>query len=149
MISEAFEAVGRFPRIYTGVLKAGERSGNLDRVLAQYVAYQKIRRSFRKKFFAALFYPALLVVFLTILVTFVIGFIVPQFAALYADLEVKLPFATQLMIAVSLGIKRIALVGDKTWEKWMARVCKPFTMAKIRYFDTAEIAAAKAWLGET
>jgi len=46
-------------------------------------------------------------------------------------------------------IKRIALVGDKSWEKWMAAVCKPFTMAKIRYFDAAEIEAAKAWIGET
>jgi SpoIIAA-like len=45
-------------------------------------------------------------------------------------------------------IERIALVGDKTWEKWMARVCKPFTMAKIRFFDTAEIEAAKEWLAE-
>ena len=46
-------------------------------------------------------------------------------------------------------IERIALVGEKTWEKWMAKVCKPFTMAKIRYFDTAEIDTAKAWLGES
>lgn len=45
-------------------------------------------------------------------------------------------------------IKRIALVGDKTWERWMAAVCKPFTMAKVRYFHAAEIDAAKAWLGE-
>ena len=45
-------------------------------------------------------------------------------------------------------IERIALVGEKTWEKWMASVCKPFTMAKIRYFDAAEIAAAEAWLAE-
>jgi SpoIIAA-like len=45
-------------------------------------------------------------------------------------------------------IERIALVGEKTWEKWMARVCKPFTMAKIRYFDTAETDAAWAWLKE-
>jgi len=45
-------------------------------------------------------------------------------------------------------IKSIALVGDKTWEKWMARVCKPFTMAKIQYFDAAEIEAAKSWLSE-
>ncbi|HKB37913.1 MAG TPA: STAS/SEC14 domain-containing protein [Gemmataceae bacterium] len=45
-------------------------------------------------------------------------------------------------------IERIALVGDKTWEKWMAKVCKPFTMAKVRYFDASEIDAAKAWLGE-
>ena len=45
-------------------------------------------------------------------------------------------------------IERIALVGEKTWEKWMAKVCKPFTMAKIRYFDASEIDAARAWLSE-
>ena len=45
-------------------------------------------------------------------------------------------------------IERIALVGDKAWEKWMAAVCKPFTMAKVRYFDLSEIDAAKAWLAE-
>jgi SpoIIAA-like len=45
-------------------------------------------------------------------------------------------------------IKRIALVGEKTWEKWMAAVCKPFTMARVRYFDAAEMDAAKAWLVE-
>ncbi len=43
---------------------------------------------------------------------------------------------------------RIALVGDKKWEKWMAAVCKPFTMAKVRYFDTADVNAAWAWLRE-
>jgi hypothetical protein len=45
-------------------------------------------------------------------------------------------------------IERIALVGEKSWEKWMAVVCKPFTMAKIRYFDASELDAAKAWLAE-
>jgi hypothetical protein len=45
-------------------------------------------------------------------------------------------------------IKRIALVGDKTWEKWMALVCKPFTLAKIRYFNKGDMETAKAWLAE-
>jgi SpoIIAA-like len=45
-------------------------------------------------------------------------------------------------------IERIALVGDKAWEKWMAKVCMPFTMAKIRYFDSSEIDQAKEWLAE-
>jgi len=45
-------------------------------------------------------------------------------------------------------IERIAMVGDKTWEKWMAAVCKPFTMAKIRYFDASQIDAAREWLNE-
>jgi hypothetical protein len=45
-------------------------------------------------------------------------------------------------------IERIALVGDKKWEKWMAAVCKPFTAAKVRYFDASETDAAKAWVAE-
>ena len=45
-------------------------------------------------------------------------------------------------------IRRIALVGEKTWEKWMAVVCKPFTMAKIRYFDAADLESAEAWCAE-
>jgi hypothetical protein len=45
-------------------------------------------------------------------------------------------------------IERIALVGEETWERWMATVCKPFTMATIRYFDADEIESAWKWLEE-
>jgi hypothetical protein len=45
-------------------------------------------------------------------------------------------------------IERIALVGDRKWEEWMAKVCKPFTLATIRYFDASQVDAAKAWLAE-
>ncbi len=45
-------------------------------------------------------------------------------------------------------IERIAIVGEKKWEKWMASFCKPFTTAKVRYFDEEETAhaQARAWL---
>ena len=46
------------------------------------------------------------------------------------------------------SIERVALVGDKAWEQWMAKVCGPFTAAKIKYFDAAEANAAWAWLQE-
>ncbi len=45
-------------------------------------------------------------------------------------------------------IHRIALVGEKKWEKWMAKVCKPFTMATIQYFDASKINDAVKWLGQ-
>ena len=45
-------------------------------------------------------------------------------------------------------LDRIALVGEKKWEEWMAKVCKPFTMAKLQYFDASEIDAAWEWLAE-
>lgn len=45
-------------------------------------------------------------------------------------------------------VERIALVGDKKWEAMMAKVCKPFTSAKVRYFDVSELNAAWAWVEE-
>ena len=43
-------------------------------------------------------------------------------------------------------VDQIALVGEKKWEEWMAKVCKPFTMAKVKYFDASQIEAAWQWL---
>jgi hypothetical protein len=45
-------------------------------------------------------------------------------------------------------IEKIAMIGEKNWEKWMAVICKPFTMSKIKYFDAGEVEAARAWLAE-
>ncbi|MGD8818282.1 MAG: STAS/SEC14 domain-containing protein [Acidobacteriota bacterium] len=43
-------------------------------------------------------------------------------------------------------ISRIAMVGDKKWEEWMAKICRPFTGARIRYFDESEVDAAREWI---
>ena len=43
-------------------------------------------------------------------------------------------------------IERLAMVGDKQWEKGMSMFCKPFTTAEVRYFDKTQAAAAEAWL---
>jgi type IV pilus assembly protein PilC len=106
LLSEAFESVGRFPKMYCATLRAGERSGSLDRVLGQYLVYQKTTRSFRKKFISALIYPAFLMTFLVGLIVFVISFVVPRFAGLYAELDVKLPPLTLFMISLSQNVKQ-------------------------------------------
>lgn len=45
-------------------------------------------------------------------------------------------------------IERLALVGEKKWEEGMAIFCKPFTTAKIKYFDHTKLDEAKQWLAE-
>ena len=45
-------------------------------------------------------------------------------------------------------IERLAMVGEKKWQHGMATFCKPFTKATIRYFDHADAAEARKWLGE-
>ena len=41
-------------------------------------------------------------------------------------------------------IERLAMVGEKMWEKGMSVFCRPFTSATIRFFD--DIEQARAWL---
>lgn len=45
-------------------------------------------------------------------------------------------------------IERLAMVGEKAWEHGMAVFCKPFTTAKIRYFDRNQAAEARSWIAE-
>ncbi len=45
-------------------------------------------------------------------------------------------------------IERLAIVGETKWEKGMAAFCKPFTMAKIQYFDHERIEDARNWVRE-
>ena len=45
-------------------------------------------------------------------------------------------------------IERLAIVGETKWEQGMATFCKPFTTAKIKYFDHSKLEEARAWLAE-
>ncbi|MDX1640394.1 MAG: STAS/SEC14 domain-containing protein [Balneolaceae bacterium] len=43
-------------------------------------------------------------------------------------------------------IERIAMVGEEQWQQDVATFSKPFTRAKIRYFDHTDSATAHRWL---
>jgi type IV pilus assembly protein PilC len=110
LLSEAFEEVGKFPKVYASTLSAGERSGSLDKVLSQYVTYQKTRRTFRKRFITALIYPAFLVFFMICLVSSLMIWVIPRFAELYKNLDVPLPTLTVVLIDFSHGMRIIGVI---------------------------------------
>lgn len=43
-------------------------------------------------------------------------------------------------------IDRLAIVGEKKWQRWMTAFCEPFTAALVHYFDHDRARAALAWL---
>jgi hypothetical protein len=59
-------------------------------------------------------------------------------AALWDDIKFDLKHFADL--------ERLAMVGDKQWEKGMSVFCRPFTTATIRYFDRTAIEDARTWL---
>lgn len=42
--------------------------------------------------------------------------------------------------------EKIAMVGEKNWQKWMSIICKPFTMARVKYFEKREFTEAMEWI---
>ena len=44
------------------------------------------------------------------------------------------------------GIERLAMVGERKWQKGMSKFCRPFTTARVRYFDRSAASEARAWL---
>ena len=126
--SEAFEAQGGFPTIYTTTLLAGERSGNLEDVLGRFLTFQRISLTFRKKLQASLIYPALLMIMVVSLFIFLITFVVPRFAQLYDQIGTKLPTLTLMLLSLGKNFQAyifyvlpvVALIGYLVY-RWARR----------------------------
>ena len=101
-LSEALDQQGVFPKVYTVSVLAGEKSGNLSGVLEYYVAYQRVTTGLKKKLIATLIYPAILVCASVAIVTYLVSSVIPKFAQLYNDLNINLPEATRILLAVTV-----------------------------------------------
>ncbi len=100
LLSDAFAAQGAFPKIYTSTLLAGEKSGNMEEVLARFIALQRMALTFKKKLVVSLVYPVLLISVVFIMLVFLVTYVVPQFAKLYEDMHADLPAMTLFMLAL-------------------------------------------------
>lgn len=105
-LSEALEAQGIFPRIYTASILAGEKSGALDDVLARFVEYLRRSVAVSRKLRGALAYPAFLMVAALAMVAFLTLYIVPRMSDLFRNLSGTraLPTITVAVVAISSAI---------------------------------------------
>jgi type IV pilus assembly protein PilC len=105
-LSEAFEAQGIFPKIYTASILSGEKSGALDDVLIRYVDYLKRSVGLSRKLRGALAYPAFLILASSFMVAFLTLYIVPRMSDLFKNLNANrgLPTITVVVLAISTGV---------------------------------------------
>ncbi len=101
-LSDAFLSLGEtFPRLYSNSLRAGERSGDLEQVLARYCDYQRLVESVRKKIIGALTYPAVLVTLSITLVVILMIKVIPSFTEFYVQFETELPLPTKVVLGTA------------------------------------------------
>ncbi len=99
-LSEAFEAQGMFPKIYTASILAGEKSGALDDVLARFVTYLKRSVGVSRKLRGALAYPAFLLLAAAIMVGFLTLYIVPRMSDLFKSLSASKALPTVTLVVL-------------------------------------------------
>lgn len=126
-LSDALEQQGVFPKVYTVSVLAGEKSGNLSGVLEYYITYQRVTTGLRKKLTAVLIYPTILVFAAAAIVTYLVSSVIPKFALLYNDLNIQLPEATRILLAVTvtyryyllaaIGLFALAVVATFAWSR--------------------------------
>ena len=63
-----------------------------------------------------------------------------SFSAMWKDLKFDIKHRENL--------ERVAMVGDKKWEKQLTELMKPFTDADVKFFETEDREEAKHWIRE-
>ena len=90
-----------FSHLYVTMIKAGEESGDLEKMLATVVTYQKYQEETFSKLRMALAYPLFMAVMGTGTVIFILSFVLPKLIVLFQNVGEDLPMPTRILIALS------------------------------------------------
>ncbi len=92
---------GVFSRVYISLIRAGEASGALDKILLRLAESQEKRREFIGRTKGALIYPAIVVVGMVVVFIMMMTFVIPKLTDMYRDLGANMPLPTKIMIGIS------------------------------------------------
>ena len=88
-------------RIYRALIKAGEDSGDLARIMERLADYIEERNALRAKVLTAFIYPAIVGVVSICIVVFLLAYVVPQVVSAFSQARQELPWITRAMLAAS------------------------------------------------
>jgi len=137
-------ALGQHPRefsaIYTGVIAAGEQSGQLGSVLERLADDLETREALKSKLIGASLYPAIVTLVAIVIVVFLVSYVVPQVAGVFAGSKRALPFLTVAMLAIS------AFVRSYGWLMLGLLVLGGIALAMARKQPALRLRMDAAWL---
>lgn len=98
-LSAALEAQPHaFPDLYVSMIRAAERTSDLDASLERYIAYREQMDGLRGRIVSASVYPVMLLVIGGLVVLFLLGYVVPRFAGVFEEVGGDLPFLSRLLL---------------------------------------------------
>ena len=90
-----------FSSVYVNLVRVGEASGQLDKVLVNLATAVERSYEFRAKIRTAMIYPVMILVTMTVVFAFLFIFVVPQLAEVYESFDADLPLQTKFVLFLS------------------------------------------------
>ncbi len=100
-----------FPRIYVGLIRAGEAGGTLAPTLERLALLLQRQRALNSTIVSAMIYPSLLVVAATGAIVLLLTQVLPQFVPLFQQNGAALPRSTQILIDTGAFVGHYGLAG--------------------------------------
>lgn len=90
-----------FPELFIAMVRAGEESGSLEGSLTVVALQMERTEELIRKIKGAMIYPAIVITAIIIVGILMLMFVVPTLTKTFTELNVKIPLATQIIVALS------------------------------------------------
>ncbi len=97
-LADALSSTRKFDTLYISMIRAGEASGALDKVLERIADYLEDQVRLASKVTSILVYPAVMLGFAMLVVAVLVSVVLPQITSLLLSLGEELPFYTRWVI---------------------------------------------------
>src|SRR6185503_19493368 len=124
-----------FSPLYVGLVRAGERSGDIDAAFARLADQLERDEQLRGKVVSAAIYPMLLATAGTVAVTVLLFFVLPRFVTLLEGSGATLPRSTSTLLALSAGLHRA----------WPVLILIPFLIAAFAAWVATSDQGRRVW----
>jgi len=94
-----------FGKVYVGLIKAGEDSGELDKTLIRMLELLKKQDNIKGKVVGALIYPAVVVLLAIIAIIVMLVFVFPAFDEMFRTMGKELPWITRTCMDLGIFLK--------------------------------------------
>ena len=94
-----------FDKVYVGLIKAGEDSGEMEDTMGRLIELLKKQQTIKSKVIGALTYPAFLILIAITAVVILLTFVFPAFEGMFAQLNITLPLPTRICMEAGKFMK--------------------------------------------
>lgn len=130
-----------FSATYTGVIRAGERSGDIDGAFARLAEQLEKEEELRAKLISAAIYPSLLAVAGGVAVLVLLLLVIPRFGELLQDTGATMPRTTAIVLSLSTALRAYwpllmlplaGLIVFVSWARTSAQGARAFSLLLLK-----------------